>query len=80
MKANLQAFLKAEDFARLARSFDQLSAAEPSGYSSWAAIAARGAEAARQANVAGVKGACKACHSEHRKRFKKELRNQRLLP
>jgi len=79
MKANLQAYLKANDTARLADALDTLAQHEPTGFSGWSDSARRAAKATRAGDVAQVRVECKRCHDELRPRFRAELRATRLF-
>lgn len=79
MKANLQAFQRSHDNARLAAAFEQLAEVEPSGYEGWAASARQGAEAAARGDDAGVSRSCETCHRQHRDTFRRTLRTKQLL-
>jgi hypothetical protein len=79
MKANLQAYLKANDTARLADALDTLAQHEPSGFSGWSDAARRAAKATRAGDLAQVRVECKRCHDELRPRFRAELRPTRLF-
>ena len=79
MKANLQAYLKAGDTARLAAALDTLAQHEPTGFSGWSDSARRAAQATRAGDLAQVRVECKRCHDELRPRFRAELRPTRLF-
>ena len=74
MKATLQSYQKANNYDRLARSFDDLAQHAPASYARWADLATEGAAAARKQDVAAVRAACKTCHDEHRARYRRERR------
>lgn len=74
MKATLQTYQKANNYDKLARSFDDLAKHAPASYERWADLASEGAAAARKQDVAAVRAACKTCHDEHRARYRRERR------
>lgn len=74
MKATLQSYQKANDFDRLARSFDDLAQHAPENYARWRDLSAEGGAAARKQDVAAVRAVCKTCHDEHRARYRRERR------
>jgi hypothetical protein len=78
MKANLQAFQRSHDYARLASAFEQLAELEPKGYDGWAESSRRGAEAAARKDEAGVSKSCETCHKAHRDTYRRTLRSQAL--
>ena len=78
MKANLQAFQRSRDYARLATAFEQLAALSPKGYDGWEASARQGAEAAARKDEAGVSKSCETCHKAHRDTYRRTLRAQAL--
>jgi hypothetical protein len=79
MKANLQAFQRTKDYARLGAALEQLAEVEPKGFDGWAESARAGAEAAARSDEAGVSKSCENCHRAHRDTFRRTLRAQQLL-
>lgn len=78
MKANLQAFQRSRDYARLAAAFGQLAELEPKGFHGWAESSRQGAEAAARKDDAGVSKSCETCHKAHRDSYRHALRSQAL--
>jgi len=78
MKANLQAFQRSKDYARLATALEQLAEMEPKGFDGWAESSRQGAEAAARKDEAGVSKSCETCHKAHRDGYRRTLRSQPL--
>ena len=78
MKANLQAFQRSRDYARLATAFEQLAELQPKGFDGWVESSRQGAEAAARKDDAGVSKSCETCHKAHRDSYRRTLRSQPL--
>jgi hypothetical protein len=79
MKATLQAYQRAGDFERLARSLQELESHAPAGFPGWAATAAAGVEAAQKHDAPALRLTCKNCHDTHRTRYRRERRAEPLF-
>ena len=79
MRSTLQAYVRAEDYARLEGALQLLADRAPNDYAGWRESASRGAEGARDQDLGAVREACKTCHEQHRARFKSEMRDTRLF-
>jgi hypothetical protein len=74
MKSTLQAYQRAHDYERLARSLADLAEHGPAGYEHWQAIARDGVHAAENKDETALRHACTQCHQTHRARYRRERR------
>jgi hypothetical protein len=79
MDHQLSGPLSRDEYPVLTRSFRDLAAAAPTGFSGWSAWAQGGAVAAERQDDAGVRKACTGCHDGYRERYRRTLR-ERPMP
>ena len=80
MDDHLNGPLSREEYPGVARSFHDLAAIAPSGFTGWGAWAQGGAAAAERRDDAGIRKACAGCHEGYRARYRKTLRERPLPP
>lgn len=79
MEAELQAYVRAGDTARLGTALTKLATLEGvEAFPDWREITLRGAEAAQRGDTETVRATCKDCHKKHRKHFRQTRRTMEL--